>query len=120
MSELTGGYTLVSGERDGKPLPPDRIHHTTVRFTETTVQVFDQDENENYAATYELDATAEPWEITMTSTGGAHPGQVAEGLVEKKGDTIRLIYSLPGTQPPTGFKTVPGQLLFVMENRHKS
>ncbi len=33
MNDLTGGYTLVSGERDGRPLPPDHIHDTVVRFT---------------------------------------------------------------------------------------
>ena len=120
MSELTGSYRLVSGERDGKALPPDRIHDTMVHFTETTVQVMDKDAKENYAATYELDASSKPWEITMISSGGAHPGHVVEGLVEKDGDIVRLIYALPGSPPPTGFKTSAGQLLFVMEKGGQS
>lgn len=50
MINVTGGYTLVSGERDCKPLPPDRIHDTVVRFTGDAVTVTDMDERQSYAA----------------------------------------------------------------------
>ncbi|MBA4065585.1 MAG: hypothetical protein C0501_18100 [Isosphaera sp.] len=119
MIDLTGGYTLVSGERDGHALPPDRIHHTVVRFTGDAVVVTDKDDHETYAARYTLDTSRTPWRITMTATAAPNSGAVAEGLVEKQGDTIRLVYALPGKPAPTGFETKSGELLFVMENRNK-
>jgi uncharacterized protein (TIGR03067 family) len=119
MSDLTGGYTLVSGERDGRALPPDRIHNTVVRFTADSVVVTDRDDKQTYAATYKLDAGRSPWRITMTATAAPNSGETAEGLIEKDGDTVRLIYALPGRPAPTDFRTKPGELLFVMENRNK-
>jgi len=117
--DLTGGYTLVSGERDGRPLPPDRIHNTVVRFTADAVVVTDKDDRETYAATYTLDDASTPPRITMTATAAPNAGAVAEGLIQKDGDTVRLIYALPGNPAPTGFQTKPGELLFVLENRNK-
>ncbi len=119
MNDLTGGYTLVSGERDGRPLPPDHIHDTVVRFTADTVIVLDRDEKQTYAATYTLDNSARPARISMTATHAPNAGDVAEGLIEKTGDTVRLIYALPGKPPPNGFQTKVGELLFVMKKRNK-
>lgn len=119
MNDLTGGYTLVSGERDGRPLPPDHIHDTVVRFTADTVTVLDRDKRQTYAATYTLDSSARPARISMTATHAPNAGDVAEGLIEKSGDTVRLIYALPGKPAPTGFHTKAGEMLFVMENRNK-
>lgn len=119
MNDLTGGYTLVSGERDGRPLPPDHIHDTVVRFTADTVTVMDRDRKQTYAATYTLDNSARPARISMTATHAPDAGDVAEGLIEKTGDTVRLIYALPGKPVPTGFHTKAGEMLFVMENRNK-
>jgi uncharacterized protein (TIGR03067 family) len=116
MSELNGNYKLVSGERDGHPLPPDHIHDTVVRFTGDSVVVTDKDDHETYAASYKLDA-ARPGKITMTATAAPNAGAVAEGLIEKQGNTVRLIYALPGKPAPTEFRTKAGELLFVMEKR---
>jgi uncharacterized protein (TIGR03067 family) len=108
MSELSGEYQLASGERDGHPLPADHIHNTVVRFTADTVTVADKDDRQTYKASYRLDTAKTPWRITMTATDAPNAGSVAEGLVEKHGDTVRLIYSHDG-------KPAPGELLFVMK-----
>jgi uncharacterized protein (TIGR03067 family) len=115
-TNLVGGYTIVAGERFGKPEPAERVYGTTVRFTGDTVTVTDKRDQELYAATYQLDTTHTPWRIAMTATRAPNSGDRAVGLVEKHGDTVRLIYSLPGAEPPTGFQTKDGQLMFEMKN----
>lgn len=117
--ELVGGYTIVSGEKFGKPEPEDRVKGSTVRFTGDKVIVKDKTNQETYSATYTVDTTHTPWRISMTASNAPNSGQTAEGLIEKAGDTIRLIYSLPGTEAPTDFKTKPGQLMFEMFNFNK-
>lgn len=119
MLNLTGGYTMVSGERDGKPLPPDHIADTIVRFTADTVKVVHTTRGDAYAASYTLDGNNCPCKITMTATAAPDSGSVALGLLEKQGDTIKLIYALPGNPCPTEFKTKAGELLFVMTNFNK-
>ncbi len=44
----------------------------------------------------------------------------AKGLIEKDGDTVKLIYALPGGEMPTEFKTKEKQLMFVMKNENKT
>ena len=43
------------------------------------------------------------------------------GLIKKEGDTIVLIYALPGGKEPTEFKTKKGdkQQMFWLENKKK-
>jgi hypothetical protein len=49
-------------------------------------------------------------------TGGLpQEGMTATGLVKKEGDTITLIYALPGGAAPTEFKTKAKQQMFVMK-----
>lgn len=118
-ADLVGGYTIVSGEKFGKPEPAERVAGTIVRFTERDVKVVDKDSRELYVADYTLDASRSPCAITMTATHAPDAGDVAHGLVEKTGDTVRLIYALPGGAAPTDFRTQEKQLLFVMENKNK-
>jgi hypothetical protein len=48
------------------------------------------------------------------STDGSK-GDKAPGLIQKSGDTVKLIYALPDGKPPTEFKTEEGQQLFVLK-----
>lgn len=133
--ELKGGYTLVKGERDGAPIPAERIKGAIAKFTGDEVRVTDKDKKDLYIAKYKLDTSKEPWKIYMTTvakkdldTGrtekprskeGAEGDSVSTtGLIKKEGDTIVLIYALPGGKAPTGFKTKEGDktLLFYLKN----
>jgi uncharacterized protein (TIGR03067 family) len=113
---LAGTYTIIAGEEEGQKEPPERVQGTVVRFTENTVTVTDKDKKETYVASYVLDTRKKPWKITLTTKQGAEKREeVANGLLEKDGDTVRLIYALPGGGTPTEFKTRDKQLLFVMK-----
>jgi uncharacterized protein (TIGR03067 family) len=117
--KLDGGYTIVSGERDGRPLPADRVAGHALKFTGDRVVVTDKNNKETYVASYTLDTGKTPWAIKMKSTVPPNGGE-ATGLVKKDGDTVTLIYALPGGAAPTEFKTTDRQNLFVMKNLNKA
>jgi uncharacterized protein (TIGR03067 family) len=119
--ELVGGYMIVSGEKDGKAEPEERVKGSTVLFTEDTITVTDKDKKQAYVATYKLDAKSKPWVITMTATAGEGKGKETRGLVETTdGGGVRLIYSLPGGDLPKGFKTADRQLMFTLKKLEKA
>jgi len=122
-SDLIGGYTIVSGERYGEKEPAERIEGVTVRFAEDAIVVLDKDKKEVYAQTYKLDTSSKPWKVTLTSKitpySKSSEETTAKGLIEKQGDTVKLIYALPGGEAPTEFKTKQKQLMFVMKNEKK-
>jgi uncharacterized protein (TIGR03067 family) len=111
---LVGAYTIVSGEHEGKKEPPERIKGTTVLITRDTITVTDRTKKKAYVASYKLDTGSTPWKITMTSMEAPTKGEVARGLIAKEGDTVKLIYALPGGAQPKDFKTKDKQMLFVM------
>ncbi|VTT99658.1 Putative uncharacterized protein OS=Rhodopirellula baltica (strain SH1) GN=RB4470 PE=4 SV=1 [Gemmataceae bacterium] len=110
---LEGTYTLVSGEEDGKAVPEERIKGGIVRFTADKITGTDKDKKEFFAANYTLDTTKTPWAIAMKST--APKAGDAPGLVKKDGDTLTIVYALPGGEAPKEFKAGPKQHLFVLK-----
>lgn len=114
---LEGGYTIVSGESDGKAIPEAEIKGSVVRFTGDKIVGTDKDKKEFFASSYTLDTTKNPWVINMKST---QPKEAtATGLIKKDGDTITIIYALPGGEAPKEFKTKEKQNLFVLKNMNK-
>jgi uncharacterized protein (TIGR03067 family) len=126
-ADLIGGYTIVAGEKYGEKESAERIEGVTVRIAEDAIIVLDKEKKEVYAQTYKIDTTSTPWKITLKSKitpykeakGGDSEESIAQGLIEKDGDTVKLIYALPGTPAPTEFKTKSKQLMFVMKNERK-
>lgn len=114
-SALLGSYTLVAGEKNGQRIPAERVQGSTASITENTITTFDKDQKETYAVTYTLDKSQKPWRITMTSTLAPVRGEVAQGLIEKDGDMVKLIYAVRGGAAPDDFTTADNQLLFVMK-----
>ncbi|QJW95467.1 TIGR03067 domain-containing protein [Frigoriglobus tundricola] len=115
---LAGGYTIVSGEKDGKPIPPERIKGSVVQFVGNQITGTDKDKKEFFSATFTLDASKTPWVIDMTSKSPKEA--TATGLIKKEGDTLTIIYSLPGAPAPTEFKTKDKQHLFVLKSMKKA
>jgi uncharacterized protein (TIGR03067 family) len=112
---LVGRYVIVGGEKEGVKEPDERIKGTTVTFSKDTVVVADKDKKEIYSASYKLNATTNPCDITMTSRVESSGGEIARGLIEKAGDTVRLVYALPTGEVPAAFKTKEKQLMFVLK-----
>src|SRR5262249_25012085 len=117
---LAGNYTMIAGQREGQTETPENIKGTQVSFTDDTVTVTDKDKKETYVATYKIDDNKSPKVITMIEKAGPSKGERARGLIEKRGDMVKLIYALPGGEMPTGFdKTKDKQLLFVLKRNNK-
>lgn len=112
---LVGRYVIIGGEKEGTKEPEERIKGTTVTFTRETVVVADKDKKEIYSASYKLNATTNPCDITMTSRVESSPGEITHGLIKKEGDTLRLVYALPTREIPAAFTTKEKQLMFVMK-----
>lgn len=122
--QFVGTYTIVSGEEDGRPVPPERLRDNSARITEDRFVVVDADKKERYAASYRLMADRPTegggYKIAMRTVAapGEQEGTEAIGLIKKEGDKVTLIYTVPGGEPPTEFKTKPGskQNLFVLQH----
>jgi uncharacterized protein (TIGR03067 family) len=106
---------MVAGEKDGQRIPAERLQGSTARITDQAITTFDKDKQETYGVTYKLDTSTTPWRITMTSTRAPIPGEVAQGLIEQQGDTVRLIYATRGGAVPTDFTSKDKQLMFVLK-----
>ncbi len=119
--DLEGGYTIVAGEKAGMKIDADEIKGSMVRIAENGIIVTDKSKKDVYATAYKLGASTGEgcYKITMTSKLAPSEGVVARGMIEKKGDTVRLIYALPGGDEPTEFKTKEKQLMFVMKTRNE-
>jgi uncharacterized protein (TIGR03067 family) len=115
--KLDGTYTVVAGENDGKAVPPEKIKGSVVLISGNKITGTDKDRKEFFAATYTLDTSKTPWVIKMKST--APKEAEATGLLKKEGDTVTIVYSLPGAKAPTEFKTAEGQNMFVLKNTAK-
>ena len=114
--KLVGTYKITGGETGGKKDTNERITDTVVKFTADKITVYDKDDKEVYVQTYKLDASKKPCMITMT---GVYPektkGVTAKGLIEMDGDTLKLVYALPGGATPDDFKTEEKQNMFMMK-----
>lgn len=115
---LIGSYVVVSGEKDGKAIPDDRIKGSHLTFTKDRIVGTDKDNKETYVATYKLYVDKTPYRIEMVSVTPAK-GDKSPGLVEKKGDTVTIIYSVRGAAAPTEFKTKADQHMFVLKLEKK-
>jgi uncharacterized protein (TIGR03067 family) len=109
---IEGGYTIASGERDGKPIPAERIKDAIVRLTGGRIVGTDRDRVELLVATYTLDTEKTPWALELRHYEA--PDQLSSGLVKKDGNVLTIIFALPGGAAPTEFKTKEKQVMFVL------
>jgi uncharacterized protein (TIGR03067 family) len=109
--KFQGTYTIVRGERDGKPLPKGDLEGSSVTITKDKILGTDKDRKEFFACTYTLDTTTKPWVIRMKSTA-PKAGEKSEGVVEVKDDAVKICYNLPGGKPPATFNAGEKQHCF--------
>jgi uncharacterized protein (TIGR03067 family) len=116
--KLRGTWTLVSGEDQGKPVPPEKLKGNLVAISDKTIVANDRDNKKLFVMTYKLDPSQKPPAIDMTIIEGdaSQKGKTAKGIYELKGDTLRLAYAFAGARP-TEFTTKKGDkhLSFVLK-----
>ena len=113
--KLDGQHQIVAGERDGKALADADVKGTTFRFTGDKVVGATKDGTEFLNADYTLNCDKTPCVIVMKLTSGTDKGKELKGLVERTGDTIRIIYAGPGAEAPTEFKTKQNQAMYTLK-----
>jgi hypothetical protein len=111
---FTGVYAIVAGEKYGEPDPIDQYRGWIVEFTENTILAQDREGRHMFACAYRIEP-GKPCRITMASTLPPRIGEIASGLIDKEGDTVRLIYALAGSARPSEFKTKEKQLMFTLK-----
>lgn len=111
MKAMEGTWTLVSGEKDGEPLPESDVKNSklTIAGDTHTVQVGDM----KLKGTHKLDSTKTPKHIDANDTEGPTIGQNS-GIYEftAAGD-FRVCFAPTGKERPTDFVTKPGTGHFV-------
>jgi len=115
---LDGTYKIVSGEKDGKPEPKERIEGRVVVIKGNRITGTDREKKEFFACTFKIDTSKKPYAITMTSAA-PKTNEVSRGIIEQDGDRVKLCYALPGTAPPTTFSTTKNQNCFVLQKTKK-
>jgi uncharacterized protein (TIGR03067 family) len=113
--QLEGQHQIVSGERDGKPMDEAVIKGATFRFAGEKVTAATKDGTAFLTAEYTLDASKKPCVIVMKLTEGTDKGKELKGLIERTGETIRIVYAAPGAEAPTEFKTKANQAMYTLK-----
>jgi uncharacterized protein (TIGR03067 family) len=117
-SKLAGTYRFVSGAKHGGEASAEDLATSKVSITAKEIIATNGENQRTYVATYTLDTSKTPWRITMESLVPTI-GAKAEGLVSLEGDTLKLIYALPGGETPTEFRTREKQHMWTLKAEPK-
>lgn len=96
-AKLVGNWTYVSGEKNGEKLDAKELQKQKVIITKDTWTLKN---GELFEFKYEVDAKKNPATIKLTMTKSPFgAGMVAQGIIELKGDDLRLCYAAEGDAP---------------------
>ena len=106
--KLEGKYTLVSGTKNGTDVD-DNAKKAKYEFEAKTITIDMGDMK--FVMTYTLDGKGDTAKIDMEITESPIAdlkGSKAYGIVEKKGDTLKLAYALEKDKRPTDYSGKDG------------
>ena len=114
MQLLEGNWSMISGEADGFPLPPDLVKNAkrVVRDAVTTVHIGGQ---LFMKAKFTVDTSQKPKSIDYLMLDGPTKGKKQLGIFELNGERVKFCFSAPGRERPTEFKGGPGITLSVWQ-----
>ncbi len=114
-AKLIGTWKYVSGEKNGEKVDEERLKTQTVVITKET---FTLKSDEKFVMKYELGDKKTPvtikFEMTESPFGA---GAKSEGIIELKGDDLKLCYAPMGGEAPKKFEAKEGSqhFLFVLK-----
>jgi uncharacterized protein (TIGR03067 family) len=108
--DLAGTYTLVGGKRNGADIDAKA---KKAKYTATADAFTIEGGDQKFVIGYKIKPGAAPVAIDMAVAEGPDgtKGLVALGIVEVKGDTVRLAYSLDKEKRPKDFDGKTGYLI---------
>jgi uncharacterized protein (TIGR03067 family) len=106
--KLEGKYTLVSGKRDGRDGIDEMSKKAEYIIGKETITIKGGDAQ--FVIKYKLDPKATPTAIDLEITEGPEgaKGSKAEGIVELKGDELKLAYTMEAGKRPKDFSGKEG------------
>jgi uncharacterized protein (TIGR03067 family) len=117
-AKLVGTWTYVSGEVDGKKKSADDLKAGTVEITKDMITLKSPDGT--FEIKYTVDTKKTPAHIAMEITKGAQGvGAKSEGIIELKGDELKICYPAMGGEAPKEFSAKEGSKLhlFVLKKK---
>ena len=106
--KLEGKYTLVAGKVNGKDASDDwKKAEYTFEPNQVTIRGKEgKGKGITFVMGYKIDATTEPMNVDMAIADGPEgaKGTKALGIIEVKGDTVKLAYSVEKEKRPKDFK----------------
>jgi uncharacterized protein (TIGR03067 family) len=111
QEKIQGTWELVSGERNGKPLPDEVIQHVKLIFAGDKLTT--QHKDRKTEATFKLDANKTPKEIDLDMDGS-----VGKGIYQLDGDSLKLVHGEVGDPRPKEFpKEGSGLTVLVLKSQ---
>lgn len=112
-SKLEGKWKIVSGDKFGEKVEGKSLEGE-ITITKDTITI---KSNETHVMKYKLDGKTSPISIDMEGTEGPAKGFKSQGIIELKGDELKLTYGMPEAKRPTAFGTKKGDqaLSFVLK-----
>lgn len=109
-AKLDGTWIVESFEGPKDEAPPGTI---TLLFTDGKIKVMESmGKGGGEDAGYTVDMSKKPATIDIKPEKG--PDKLVQGIIEVKGDTMRLCFSKDGADRPTEFKSDPAKGVMVI------
>lgn len=121
---ILGTYTYESGKRGREEIEKDRLRGK-VQITRDTILLLGEGGSEDFVIRYEFTPgeAGKPAKLKMEITKGVVEdavGSRAAGLIERKGDTVRLLYDFQDGRTPDDLEPDDAmQHLFVLKAETK-
>ncbi|MCF7689231.1 MAG: TIGR03067 domain-containing protein [Cephaloticoccus sp.] len=118
-SNLHGCWQVLKAELGGQSMPADAAAQVELEFAPTgyTVRFGGEATDEGI---YTVNITRDCWEIVLTGKLGVNAGRTIPGILQLKGDRMRVCYALEGNTPPPSFSAPEGTLFYLASYRRKS
>lgn len=117
-AKLVGKWTYVSIEKNGEKKSADDLKKESVTISKEAFNL--GGEGGKFVMKYELDTKKSPVHVKLTITESPFgAGATAEGIIELKGDELKLCYSTNGGKAPKGFEAKKGDYRLTVLKRAK-
>lgn len=107
MSQLEGEWTMVSGERDGQPLPDDFLKNAK-RVAKDGVSTINVGDRVYMKAKFSVDPTKKPKAIDYEILEGQTKGKKVLGIYEIDGDKLKFCFAAADKDRPSEFTAKAG------------
>jgi uncharacterized protein (TIGR03067 family) len=103
--KMVGTWTYVSVEKNGQKADNDNVKEGKVKIAKDTITL--EGTGGTFVLKYKLDTTKKPVTIDLKISEGDGEGSTAKGIIEVKGDELKLCYSM-SDQAPKKFESKEG------------